>query len=362
MAAQENNKSRLCPRCFAWAPQDSGFCPECGVQFGGETPTEGSDAVVYQDLARANLMRIRGDYAQAEKTLLSVLHRYPNNVTSHTLLGDMFAEQGDCKSATQWYEMALDLEPADELVQGKLRACQQKLKDQESQTTAEKLALPNARRQALTYVVGLLAVVVVVATMSFVVGRTAGDAARQSELLATSPVDVTPPQPEDVPAPALPITEETPAFEGTQEEVALRQSLGALSDLSGRALVVQLDPRRASASVGIEARADDDVARLAFRVAWSALKLRPQLAVASVHVLQRGQAVLVADLTAENARDLELALTTEEDWARVDPALVLQNVWTPETAAAAAPAVQPGAEVQPDPGVQPGETATPSGP
>src|SRR4051812_43141822 len=48
---------------------------------------------LHSDLARANLLRLRGEFDQAEQLCLNVLERFPDNAAAHTLLGDIAFSQ-----------------------------------------------------------------------------------------------------------------------------------------------------------------------------------------------------------------------------------------------------------------------------
>src|SRR5438477_12288189 len=107
LAAPESSK---CDKCFNTLPPGAATCPECGAPVKDAT-TADSEAVVYPELARANLARMRGDYKQAEDQLLSVLKRFPNNPSANEMLGDLAAEREDYPHAVQRDEMALDIVP-----------------------------------------------------------------------------------------------------------------------------------------------------------------------------------------------------------------------------------------------------------
>jgi hypothetical protein len=62
-------------------------------------------------LAAANLLRVRGLHDQAEARCIEVLRADPNNVHAHSLLGDIYQDQGRLEDARQWYQLALDLNP-----------------------------------------------------------------------------------------------------------------------------------------------------------------------------------------------------------------------------------------------------------
>ncbi len=56
---------KYCDFCFADNEQDAHVCSDCGAPFGGDEDSEESDNLVYKDLARANLLRMRGDLVAA---------------------------------------------------------------------------------------------------------------------------------------------------------------------------------------------------------------------------------------------------------------------------------------------------------
>jgi hypothetical protein len=135
------------------------------------TGAEGSDAAVYPELARANLLRMRGDYKTAENQCLTILRRFPNNTTANVLLGDICAEKGDLDQAMQWYEMALDLAPENQAAQYKLEAVRQRFKEKETVQTVEQLGLPTTRSRAGVYAVALIASIFVIAVVAYFLGQ-----------------------------------------------------------------------------------------------------------------------------------------------------------------------------------------------
>lgn len=62
-------------------------------------------------LAQANLERIRGHWAEAVDICVRVLRSSPGNADAHSLLGDIYRDQGALDDAIQWYRMAADLRP-----------------------------------------------------------------------------------------------------------------------------------------------------------------------------------------------------------------------------------------------------------
>lgn len=124
-------------------PSGSEFCSECGAPLTDAPGVVGSDAEVYPELARANLLRMRREFKAAEDACLAILRRYPNNSSANTLLGDIACEKGELEQAVEWYELALDLVPDSVEVKQKLAEVKQQLAEQQTQTTAEAIGIPD---------------------------------------------------------------------------------------------------------------------------------------------------------------------------------------------------------------------------
>ena len=168
MAAQD--QSKVCPKCFEVNDEQATFCNECGAPLSDEPGAEGSDPEVYRQITEANLHRIRGDYKQAVDSCLGILRRFPNNGTSHTLLGDIYAESGELEQSAQWYEMALDLRPESEHDSRKLEAVKRRMSEQDAATTAQQLGIPESRPRTQQYVFVMAILIAVVGVGGFLAG------------------------------------------------------------------------------------------------------------------------------------------------------------------------------------------------
>jgi len=122
------------------------------------------------DLARANLLRMRGDYPAAIEQCLSVLKRAPEDPDAHTLIGDIYAEQGNLGQAAQWYELALDLNPESAPDRQKLTYVQQRINDREVANAAQQIALPPATPHPWLPWAVMGAVAVIIGIGSFMLG------------------------------------------------------------------------------------------------------------------------------------------------------------------------------------------------
>ena len=67
-------------------------------------------ALLQAELARVNLLRIRGDVSSSKNLCLSILKRFPESIDAHVMMGDLHSEQGDLAPAAEWYSLALDLD------------------------------------------------------------------------------------------------------------------------------------------------------------------------------------------------------------------------------------------------------------
>jgi hypothetical protein len=163
----------MCPKCFALLRAGSEFCVECGAVI--KEGAEGSDTEVYTELSRANLLRMRGNMKEAIECSLGILRRFPNNVTAHTLLGDIYYEQDDLEQAAEWYEMALDLNPEAASERMKLEKVKAKLKAQEQSETVKQLGIEPAKQPNLTAIVASAVVLLLgVGGLAFAIGRSSG--------------------------------------------------------------------------------------------------------------------------------------------------------------------------------------------
>lgn len=190
MAARDQNK--VCPKCFEVNDPAATFCVECGVPLSDEPGAEGSDAEVYREITQANLHRIRGDYKAAIDQCLTILKRYPNNGTAHTLLGDIYAEQGDLEQSSQWFEMALDLRPESENDQRKLESVQQRIAQQEAAESAEQLGLPTTKPRAQQYVYVTAIFIAIIGVVGFFLGTNLAQAGDPDTNLISETIDATP--------------------------------------------------------------------------------------------------------------------------------------------------------------------------
>lgn len=171
-----------CLRCDTELPEHSAFCSECGAPV---RPAESSLRAEesYPILARANLLRMRGQWAEAASLCMRVLQGDPRNASAHSLLGDIYENQGRIEDAIEWYRRALALSPGNEADAAKLARAQELLEARrqraEWQAVIEGRDQPLLARSAMresaqnvVMVVGA-AVIGIVAAMAVITSATA---------------------------------------------------------------------------------------------------------------------------------------------------------------------------------------------
>jgi tetratricopeptide (TPR) repeat protein len=209
----------VCSKCFAEIPDTSVFCLECGARLREDTLdplyAEGSDREVYPDIARANLLRIKGRYEEAVEVCLSILKRYPSNETAHALLGDIYADQGKLDDAIQWYELLVDLSPHNALYRAKLDNLRSLQAAQQSPPATTTLPPPAPAPSTRTWVYGLFGLIALILMLSaFMAGRrwSMTEASSTPPLNKSAATDATvPPRIPPPPSASQPSTTEQPS-------------------------------------------------------------------------------------------------------------------------------------------------------
>ena len=67
---------------------------------------------LHNRLTQANLCRMRQDWSNAIDYCVAVLQEQPGNATAHSLLSDIYRDQGKLDDAIQWARLAIDLKPS----------------------------------------------------------------------------------------------------------------------------------------------------------------------------------------------------------------------------------------------------------
>ncbi|MHB9130305.1 MAG: tetratricopeptide repeat protein [Armatimonadota bacterium] len=108
-----------CALCGVVVPGGQTSCPYCGTPI-TEQHKIPKDDEAHRLLAEANLLRLREQHDEAIGICTRVLRMDHNNAAAHSLLGDIYREQGDDREALGWYKLAVSLDPANQIERRKL--------------------------------------------------------------------------------------------------------------------------------------------------------------------------------------------------------------------------------------------------
>lgn len=312
---------------------------------------EGSDTVVYPELARANLLRMRGDYKAAEDQCLLILRRYPNNATANVLLGDICTEKGDLEQAMQWYEMALDLTPESQAAQHKLGSVRQRFKDKETVQTVEQLGLPTTKSRAGIYAISLIVAIFIIAVVAYVLGFK-----HEQKVVMNDPAVI---------RARGSLEAGSNSANGAIGAAALREDEPLLRTIQGtgtegaRVMAAIEDPRSHALTVTYSVLEGEDPRSLGATIAAQALDTVTETPLVTLRGVKQGHVIYVADAMRTRYEE-----TLTQNWktdhttspnAWVDHILV--NEWPPQT-----PSPQTTPTVQSTAGDQPpgGDTSSAS--
>jgi len=328
----QSGQAHTCASCGGEIQGEAAFCPSCGAA----APRVGADeagAGVEKQLAAANLARIRKNWEEAIRLCLEALAADPDNADAHTLLGDIYHDQGRVEEAAVWYQMALDLDPGNASLRKKLEREKAVLKARRGkpappppddadggESRLERFVRGEGYRSLINIITLVLAGLALIVLIALVIRQLGGDGAVETADTSPVPSVAGRPQersgqggaPEQTQAPAPyspppaagspgasttpPRTQPPPAPQspGTAgPELAFLQRLRAQSDiwLGGSPDAVWSDPRNRSITVSVTwqgtATSADRVRilRQAKEVARAAFALEPQAARVAVRVL-----------------------------------------------------------------------------
>ncbi|MFN3729109.1 MAG: tetratricopeptide repeat protein [Fimbriimonadaceae bacterium] len=293
------------------------------------------DESVYADLSRANVSRMRGDYAQAIEICRAILRDHAQNVSTHMLLGDVHADQGQLEQAAQCYEVAVDLDPSNDAHRQKLDSVRRRLADMEAAAAAKSLGLPNTRPKVGLYIATLVAFILLSSGLAYVLGVRGTLIGGPPEVVEDIVLE-TPKAPTEEPSPTV-ASPPTPVSTDAEEDRAI---LGALANRAADGRLVteaNVDPRFGTLGLTVSTPEGESPRLVAARLGVQALETLPDIRVVTVRCLEAGRIVFIADVRRE-----DVMRTAGDEWRAQyenDPeawvSAVLSNVWTPQPTEAA---------------------------
>ena len=109
-----------CAQCGAVIIGSQKNCASCGAALRQDDPIPADE--IDRLLAEANLMRIRKHLDEAVAISTRVLRLDPSNATAHSLMGDIYRDEGNHREALGWYKLAVQLDPENPVDRKKLDA------------------------------------------------------------------------------------------------------------------------------------------------------------------------------------------------------------------------------------------------
>lgn len=309
---------------------------------------------VHTELARANLFRLRGEYAEAERICLEVLKQNSDSAAAHILLGDIATAQRKPAEAAEHYQIAKDLDPSAPDIPRKLDVARVQAEQQEIASAEEQLGLPPRPRlpwPALAF--GALAIVSLVAAyVAGNTGRSRPTASVGRPIVATTeavsrpqvirPTEPTVSTPATAPATA-PAKEEpkpsetvaTPAPVGTTDDRALLQLVQSRSSEGARLTALNQDPRTRLVVLTYQVGAQDDARKIGAELARATLESSGDTLQVTMRAIRDDRLAYVADFPRTRYAD-----TILDSWVHDHPA---PDAWIPYVVTNEWPARSPDA-------------------
>ena len=345
-AVRGRKTMRLCDRCQTSIPADARVCPECGAPL---VPGARADIPhdVDRELARANLLRVRGDFDGAETVCLGVLKRYPNSAPTHTLLGDIADDRGNLEEAERWYDLALDLDPESAGDRRKLEDVRSRRNHSDIESTVEQIGLPPPRRVPW-FNLGLIGLCVLSISYAAFLGFTKSDRGRPSAPVVTTPVQapsdaVVTKGPEATPETQTPIkqadpeprtqpqvAQTAPVPSGAQEDEALRSQIAQRSAAGASLTAVQNDPRAKVVVLTYTLQPNQDHRWAGAELARTAMESDLEIQFVTLRGVREGKLAYMADVPRTRYADTLTDVWQQEHTGSADAfeSYVLTNEWT----------------------------------
>lgn len=153
--------------------------------------------ILQAELARVNLLRIRGDVSSSKTLCLSILKRFPESVDAHVMMGDLHAEQADLAPAAEWYSLALDIDRNAPGVAVKLSRIQAAL-DISGQASHSRALIANSRQMSPWLYLVVAASAIAIISVGYIAGLGSPSKSASSKSSVTERVE----SPKPVSAPA----------------------------------------------------------------------------------------------------------------------------------------------------------------
>lgn len=158
---------KACESCNTEMDDLAGSCPKCGAKVNGRAAID-AEQHLHELISEANLLRIRRDFDEAIERCTEAIQLEPDNPEVHSLLGDIYASQGNLREAARWYEISIELRPECTIDMNKLERVQSRIAeaegayDPESDLSASETATPERYDVPIKYIVIICVVAVLI--------------------------------------------------------------------------------------------------------------------------------------------------------------------------------------------------------
>ncbi len=306
---EPNNQKVACPACQAINEPGAKACLVCGAEFEVLAGTA-TNTALEQDLGRANLLRLRGSYKEASELCLAILRKAPNNVTAHSLLGDIYYDQDDLRQAAEWYELASDLDPTAVREKQLLDRIRERVNQRDQAQTLAQLGVETTAPAINRYLFGGIIGIIAFGVIGYLIGSAVQNN-REPKTTVSNPIVIPPNdvrEPESPPVgtmvPSPPLTEVRP------DRLALDEvKRGTTADLILSAVEL---PDRSQLIVTANARTEENFAVTALLVAADIFVNRTSTRSATIRLVENSEIVFIGEITRD-AYDEAQALSGGDD-------------------------------------------------
>ena len=246
------------------------------------------------DLARVNVLRMRGELDAARELCRQALSRKPEHEQAYALMGDLSLEAGDLAGAAEWYEMAASHAPDSARLRQKAEVIRQRLNDQEALQTAQKLGIPTTKSRIQLFAWTLFGLVTALILVAFVLGSQLSQT--RAVRAITDPLNLSAPQASSsAPDPAPVVV----GFALPKADQALMDALRQIPEFKDRVQLASVDPRGPRAVVSLEAPPGEFTTEALAADARLILRFRAADSAVTLRYLRAGEPLAMAELTRE---------------------------------------------------------------
>jgi len=293
------------------------------------------DDALHANLARANLMRLRGDFAEAEKVCISLLAAYPDSAPVHTLLGDIAFSQDQAGKAIEHYEIAQQLDEKAPDIPRKLADAKHLHESHETVTTAEQLGIPVKAPLPWTSI-GFGVIAALALGGALIAGlatspKGATDGRGVAPAITAGPDSVASTNKSSKESPTTgdaneekPLTQETttspvlpstpPVVTSTLDDQTLLTQIQSHGTVGSHLVALSSDPRSHGVVLTYSVSADDNARQIGAELARSALDISGDTLTVTVRGLRDQKLSYVADIPRTLYAD-----TITEAWQKANP-------------------------------------------